>query len=872
MDDDLGFIVELEELLNEVPKTDRLSMHPINSPEALADLVEKFEDVGLYNERQALVEADVLKYVDNPSYPTALEQMNMLDTLGGSTRWYDKWATARAEDAAVLNESWEPTLQSATLEMQEMFTKTVNEAFQKVETLEAPKAVDTLSKAVHRVQANYGLSDATVENYNRAADVEEASWKTTELAELKAVELDTLEMPYYAIQEGGQIISAVGLDSGFVTETVGWDLMPTLGELGTIGMEAALGALGGAAMYGLVAGFTPILQHLVDTSWLTPGGITTDRATDIHDTVAMLRGDFYELSDTIRGYYETNPLYVWIFDDLTAQLPPPPGVFYGHDWAFGYSKISPATNLWVRGRVLTNEGTRFGFTDSSQASMVLLCPTKGSITYDAAEKSKTNLWFNGTTARMMKDNAKTAELANTSNAESLLFRSINEFPFGKTTSPIDTLEALESITNEPEVDDFWKGNTWQDTSKGWGTDTFNNNTWVQTENFDQSTSSLFYGPGDYVLYTWNGTQRAGQVDSIGPLLTVLTDAKKRKVRQVTNTDILQTIDESGFLEHVAPKIRGQDTGDTELQTLRRKIANAKEIVLQNSKLWKQLDDALTWDVDRKPAIEALLKKAYMWSFNQGMSTDKTPVVPKKGPTRPTQVPENQTEVELRKFISSDWPFLQIDGSTPDPPPNEPPPSPNGGNSAFNQFRRLVQDEFGDLYGDDSEDNPVMGEEEQGPSGGLGVQNWARRYEDVAEGLVNLVRIADVSLERTETLAKEAPPDDKTWQDNLNRLQKFHNDRQDGKKVILAQADRFLESARLALEENFDPNSVRVYAEFPADLVEFQGSDKAVVEWLRSQKGIDVKQINKAWQARNPNNNTVLLIGAVILLAVVFYAR
>ena len=95
---DEPFLLELTELLNQIPDTDPTTSVSLDAPGAIEDLAEELEDGGLWAEREAIVDADVMKFVDNPSYPGAVERLNMLDKLGANTRWYDKWVSQRAQD------------------------------------------------------------------------------------------------------------------------------------------------------------------------------------------------------------------------------------------------------------------------------------------------------------------------------------------------------------------------------------------------------------------------------------------------------------------------------------------------------------------------------------------------------------------------------------------------------------------------------------------------------------------------------------------------------------------------------------------------------------------------------------------------------
>mgnify|MGYP001502683047 CR=1 FL=1 len=540
-------LIELENLLKDVPANDPETHAALDVPGALEDLAEELEDMGLWKERQGIVEADVMRFVDNPSYPNALERMNMLNTLNGNTRWYDKWVSQRAEDAADGGE-YEDVIKATNVEMQDMSVKAVDEAFEKIAQLPPEEATTTLKTVAQRVEYNFGLSEANIQEYNENAGVDDmvSGNLDTNLMEMQEVNLDAVEMPYYSIDEGGAVIAGSSIDSSMIVENVGWDLMPTLGDLGTIAAEGALGILGGAAAYGLITGFTPIIGHLIDTSWLKPGGMTQERASDIEDAVSRIRGPFYKLVDQIQKFYKDNPTYMWVFDDLTARLPDPPNYYYGHGYEFGYTKISPATNLWVRGRILMNEGPRFGFTDMTE-SMFLLCPSTGTVDYRTALGQKGNVWFNSHTARTMVDNAKTASLLT-----STIFRDLSKYPFDQ---PLEVDEALGIMDQESQqvadTDDFFKENNWQNSTDGWGNDAWQGASWVQNDDFDSSTA-LFFSPGDLVLYkleTVKVEEKAGQVDSTGPLTSLITDAFDREVVQIMNGDVIRILTEAEYLTY-----------------------------------------------------------------------------------------------------------------------------------------------------------------------------------------------------------------------------------------------------------------------------------------------------------------------------------
>ena len=55
---------------------------------------EELEDELLYQQRESIVQKDLIKFFDNPSMPTAHERFKMAEDLGDSL-WYDKWERER---------------------------------------------------------------------------------------------------------------------------------------------------------------------------------------------------------------------------------------------------------------------------------------------------------------------------------------------------------------------------------------------------------------------------------------------------------------------------------------------------------------------------------------------------------------------------------------------------------------------------------------------------------------------------------------------------------------------------------------------------------------------------------------------------------
>ena len=90
-------VIELQELLGDDPGTrDVATSESMNTRQGITELLEELEDGPLWEQRSAIVEKDLLTYMDNPSIPNATERFNMMDKLGANTSWYDKWVSDRA--------------------------------------------------------------------------------------------------------------------------------------------------------------------------------------------------------------------------------------------------------------------------------------------------------------------------------------------------------------------------------------------------------------------------------------------------------------------------------------------------------------------------------------------------------------------------------------------------------------------------------------------------------------------------------------------------------------------------------------------------------------------------------------------------------
>ena len=127
-DDDL--LIELTELLGDHVPSDAL----IDEKKSLDMVLEEMEDVELFNSRQNIVNADLLKFADAPELPSATQRMTMLDKLGNSL-WYDRWQQERCEQVNDVED-----IEMVTLDMTEnTSSNAVETAMEKIQNLEDAK-------------------------------------------------------------------------------------------------------------------------------------------------------------------------------------------------------------------------------------------------------------------------------------------------------------------------------------------------------------------------------------------------------------------------------------------------------------------------------------------------------------------------------------------------------------------------------------------------------------------------------------------------------------------------------------------------------------------------------------------------------------
>ena len=130
-------LIELNNLIGDAPPPVDDTL--VSTGESLDMLMEELDNTELYAKRKELVNADLLKYIDNPKLPTPTERLNMLDEMGKSL-WYDKWQQERCAQVEMIPDVdlelvrtriFNPDLQASK--------ETIAEAFQKVEMIERKK-------------------------------------------------------------------------------------------------------------------------------------------------------------------------------------------------------------------------------------------------------------------------------------------------------------------------------------------------------------------------------------------------------------------------------------------------------------------------------------------------------------------------------------------------------------------------------------------------------------------------------------------------------------------------------------------------------------------------------------------------------------
>ena len=82
-------LIELLELIG--PGEDDPLVDVGKSVDTLLDEMDALQAEPTWLDYEKIIQDDLMKYIDNPSRPTAMEKMAMLDKLSGDINFYDKW-------------------------------------------------------------------------------------------------------------------------------------------------------------------------------------------------------------------------------------------------------------------------------------------------------------------------------------------------------------------------------------------------------------------------------------------------------------------------------------------------------------------------------------------------------------------------------------------------------------------------------------------------------------------------------------------------------------------------------------------------------------------------------------------------------------
>jgi hypothetical protein len=449
---------ELDELLGPVTQMKDTVTHQTFSVGQSTDmLLEEIEDFDIYETRMNMVNGDLLKYFDNPSLPSNLERMTMLDRLG-ETLWYEKWIHERAAQFAELEDLDMGTIDlGITNQAQSLAKERVTDIFEGLEMAEIPKK-DSLDALHEWAQENDAMIDAhEAAEYNEIYDVpqmsigrsssvaamEDAGIEMVELVEqtvnlsetVRELQLVNDAHVFFGIDETTARFSQTALDAFEGVATTGpvgygWDLWPTVEEMVGLGQSIATGAAGALVMYGLVEGLTPIIKSLGDTDWIRGGySVETKESVSMTDSItSSMLGPMYKISQRIAKHLEDHPTYVWFLDNFNARVSKKKETHY---IIWDFIRDPPCSTFWLRGRVIAMEGKKVGYSDSPSQLMlgVKLTLTKT----DMAPNNQT-FWVNAETAVVLRDGAAVQHACNTKNLANMIFNSWDKYPL---LNPVD---------------------------------------------------------------------------------------------------------------------------------------------------------------------------------------------------------------------------------------------------------------------------------------------------------------------------------------------------------------------------------------------------------------------------------------------------
>ena len=518
-DDDL--LIELTELLGDHVPSDAL----IDEKKSLDMVLEEMEDVELFNSRQNIVNADLLKFADAPELPSATQRMTMLDKLGNSL-WYDRWQQERCEQVNDVED-----IEMVTLDMTEnTSSNAVETAMEKIQNLEDAKdagwnrfeeyADEIPDEPIEEKMAEYDARFFKSEPID--LEMQPLMSSNDMVAPVRGLEN---HMIYYSIEEGSQPIPDLSIEAleAVAEGAPNFEWVPSMAELVAMGPELLPVAAGGVqalALYGLVEGLTPIVKSLIDTDWIRTPWLTEQTKQSVSQMENIMT---YQLGDIklirkVQDFIKT-PFYVWYFDTPDARIKNASQP-YGPSTLWWSIKQTPCSNMWLRGRVVAIAGSSVGFHDMQEKLVMAVKITADETNTDLNDST---FWIDCTNAVMLRDFSKTTYAANTLNLARKLFKKIENAP-------------IEAKKSQPEVPKLPKDNSWMDTSwqdnTSWGNTQTTFGEGVVIKPMDHNGSYIYTGDRVY----------AKEFDDFGKVLKskfngVLVNLENGEIREFVPEDL-----------------------------------------------------------------------------------------------------------------------------------------------------------------------------------------------------------------------------------------------------------------------------------------------------------------------------------------------
>ena len=475
-------LTELAELLldEDIEPVDPTTFSSFDTVQSVNQFLDELAEEKQFEASENIVNADILKFIDNPKYPTASERMSMLDKVGNSA-WYDHWETERARQVSAL-EGLDNEVELVRVSMQTKpmtdAKQLVQKAFDKIEMSEITRnekfdafnkfAEETKVELTEKMKNSYNVvHDATPMQLDRIPTPDFLEENAIEMQEITSTEIvesfSNLEdsfsgmndMGYYAIDENSNPISARSLemlDEDFVRPSApGWDMFPTVEEFLNMGLvEATSAALVGFTLYGLVEGLTPIIDTLTHAEFIQPPWKRKQQEEtmlQLNNEMDYMLGPEWRLVQAINKFLKKTPIYIWYHDSPRARIPGSTNpTVYGPSISWGGIKHTLCTNMWLRGRVVAMAGKKVGFMNTKEDFVLGVSITLKQIDIDSALKQDTCYWVNAANALIVRDNATSTYAANTINLSKLLFSDLKSNPFA-----LNTKKKLTKVGNAADM-------------------------------------------------------------------------------------------------------------------------------------------------------------------------------------------------------------------------------------------------------------------------------------------------------------------------------------------------------------------------------------------------------------------------------------